>query len=327
MKFEEIIGQNDIKKHFITAVRNGHISHAYILNGEDGMGKMALSEAFASYVFCQNKKENDSCGECVMCRKIDHKNHPDIIYVTHEKTIISVSDIREQINDNIDIKPYEGEKKIYIVDDAELMNEEAENALLKTIENPPEYAIILLLTANADKFLPTILSRCVRLNLKPLPEKTIERYLMKKYEIADYMAKVYAAFSQGNIGKAEKAYSDPEFKERREIVVNLMTRAKTLKYFEYIEKINEIIKEKSTLPEYLSLCRLYLRDVLVFKTTGSEDLICFSDENFEIRKQANNESLKSLNDKLEAVKRAEDELSHNVKADVVFTNLFLELRK
>lgn len=206
MRFSDIIGQKEIKDHFINAVRKDRISHAYILNGEDGMGKMALAEAFSSYLLCKDRKENDSCNECTSCKKIEHGNHLDIIYVTHEKTIISVDDIRQQINDNIDIKPYESEKKIYIVDEAELMKAEAQNALLKTIENPPEYAIILLLTNNADTFLPTILSRCVRLNLKPLPEKVIGNYMMKKYEIADYMAKVYAAFSQGNIGAAEKAY-------------------------------------------------------------------------------------------------------------------------
>lgn len=327
MRFSDIIGQDDIKDHFIRAVKNSHISHAYIMNGEEGMGKKALAQAFAAYVLCINRGADDSCGECASCKKLEHGNHPDITFVTHEKTVLSVDDIRTQLNDTIDIKPYESEKKLYIVDEAELMTEEAQNALLKTIENPPEYAIILLLTANADKFLPTILSRCVRLNLKPLPESTIEKYLMKKYEIADYMAKVYAAFSQGNIGKAEKAYMDPEFKERRENVVNLMTKARTIKYFDYLDRINEIIKDKETLTEFLSLCRLYLRDVLVYKTTGDEKALCFSDENFEIRKQAGSDSLETLNHKLMAIDSAEQRLSHNVRADLVFTELFLELRK
>lgn len=115
--------------------------------------------------------------ECHSCKQAAGKNQPDIIYVSHEKpNTISVDDIRTQLNNDIVIKPYSSKHKIYIVDEAEKMNQQAQNALLKTIEEPPAYAVILLLTTNAESFLPTILSRCVTLNLKAVPDEKIKNF-------------------------------------------------------------------------------------------------------------------------------------------------------
>ena len=116
----------------------------------------------------------EPCMECHSCKQAMTKNQPDIIYVRHEKpNTISVDDIRTQVNNDIVIKPYSSRYKIYIIDEAEKMNEQAQNALLKTIEEPPAYAILILLTTNAAAFLPTILSRCVTLNIKAVPDEKI----------------------------------------------------------------------------------------------------------------------------------------------------------
>ena len=115
---------------------------------------------------------------CHSCKQALSGNHPDLIYVTHEKPAsIGVDDIREQINDTIQIRPYSSYYKIYIVDEAEKMTVQAQNALLKTIEEPPSYAVIILITTNQEAFLPTILSRCVQLKLKPLKDFTVKSYL------------------------------------------------------------------------------------------------------------------------------------------------------
>jgi DNA polymerase-3 subunit delta' len=125
-----------------------------------------LAESFAMALQCETGKA-EACMQCRSCHQAMEHNQPDIIYVTHEKpNIISVDDIRHQLNNDIVIKPYSSKFKIYIIDEAEKMNIQAQNALLKTIEEPPAYAVILLLTTNADGFLPTILSRCITLSLK-----------------------------------------------------------------------------------------------------------------------------------------------------------------
>ena len=201
--FREIIGHEQIKDHMQTAVRNHKVSHAYILSGEAGMGKKTLAEAFAMTLLCE-QDGIEPCMECHACKQVLSGSHPDLVYVTHEKpNTIGVEDIRTQINDTIMVRPYSSYYKIYIVDEAEKMTQQAQNALLKTIEEPPAYAIIMLLTANEGMLLPTIKSRCVTLTMKPVPLPLIRQYLMEELQIPDYRADICAAFSQGNVCPAD----------------------------------------------------------------------------------------------------------------------------
>ena len=215
MKFADIKGQQDIKEHLQNAISLGKTSHAYIISGEKDAGKMMLAEAFAETLLCQEQGK-DACGMCHSCKQCQSHNHPDIRYVSHEKpNTISVEDIRQQINNDIVIKPYASEYKIYIMDEAEKMNKAAQNALLKTIEEPPQYAILFLLTTNAAGFLPTILSRCVTLELKPIAADIIRKELMEHHNMPDYQADICAQFAQGNLGKAIKLASSDEFNEMK----------------------------------------------------------------------------------------------------------------
>ena len=173
LNFQEIIGHDQIKEHFQKAIEYNKVSHAYILTGEAGMGRKSLANAFALTLLCE-KGKSEPCMECHACKQVLSGSHPDLIYVSHEKPgTIGVDDIRKQINDTIMIRPYSSYYKVYIVDEAEKMTQQAQNALLKTIEEPPSYAVILLLTTNQEAFLPTILSRCVQLKLKPLRDFTV----------------------------------------------------------------------------------------------------------------------------------------------------------
>ena len=150
--FKDIIGHEQIIEHLQNAIGMDKVSHAYIINGPDKSGKMMLAEAFAMALQCE-KHGKEACMECHSCRQALGHNQPDIIYVNHDKpNTISVDDIRTQVNNDIDVKPYSSEHKIYIIDEAEKMNQQAQNALLKTIEEPPAYAVIMLLTTNADTF-------------------------------------------------------------------------------------------------------------------------------------------------------------------------------
>ena len=143
-ELNEILGNERIKEHFITAVHHKKISHAYIMEGDKGSGKKMLAEAFSKILQCEGRETTglvESCGKCESCIQMEHHDHPDVIWVSHEKpNVISVGEIREQIVNTVEIMPYKGPYKIYIVDEAEKMNAAAQNAILKTIEEPPEYA-------------------------------------------------------------------------------------------------------------------------------------------------------------------------------------------
>ena len=148
MGFNNIIGHEEVIRHLKNAIETGKVSHSYIFTGEPGSGKKLLAGTFAATLQCE-EQGTEPCQKCDSCKKAMGKNHPDIIMVNHEKPgTITIDEIRDQLIHDIDIRPYYSPYKIYIVADADLMTPQAQNALLKTIEEPPKYAVIILLTSN-----------------------------------------------------------------------------------------------------------------------------------------------------------------------------------
>ena len=147
--------------------------------------------------------------------------------------------IRDRCGDIL-IRPYSSPWKIYIVDEAEKMTVQAQNALLKTIEEPPAYGIILLLTENSQSFLPTILSRCVTLKLRPVKEELIRKYLMEELHVPDYQADVCASFARGNVGKAKRLAQSEHFAELRDEVIHLMRHLRDMEIYEVTEAVREL---------------------------------------------------------------------------------------
>lgn len=325
--FGDIIGHNQIVEHLKNAIRMEKISHAYILNGENMAGKMMLAEAFAMALQCEAGGD-EPCLECRSCRQAMAHNQPDIIYVTHDKpNIISVDDIRSQLNNDIVIKPYSSKYKIYIVDEAEKMNVQAQNALLKTIEEPPAYGIILLLTTNADGFLPTILSRCITLNLKSVQEDLIKSHLMKKLRVPDYQADVCAAFAQGNVGKAIQLASSDEFNELKSDAIALVKKLEDMDLFEMNEQIKLVSEYKNKIDEFLDLLTLWFRDVLYAKATNDVRNLIFKDEVYDIKKQAAKRSYYGIESILNSLEQTRVRLNANVNFELVIEMLLLTIKE
>mgnify|MGYP000196487717 CR=1 FL=1 len=253
--FKDVVGHKNIIQYIENAVKTDKVSHAYILNGEKGSGKRLLANLFAMSLQCQNRDEDgDACGKCQSCKQAASNNQPDIIRVTHEKpNTISIDDIREQINNDIVIKPYSSKYKIYIVPDADMMSVQAQNALLKTIEEPPAYAVILLLTTNADAFLQTIRSRCVMLDIKPVSDEKIREFLMKKRQVPDYKAEVCAAFARGNVGRAVALASSERFNELKDVTVSLLRRLGDIRRYDILQEIKPLNDFKDDIREFFDL--------------------------------------------------------------------------
>ncbi len=325
--FKDVIGHEQIIEHLKNAIAMDKISHAYILNGPDGAGKMMLAEAFAAALQCE-KKGTEGCMECHSCKQAASHNHPDILYVHHDKpNTISVDDIRTQINKDIMVKPYSGPYKIYLVDDAQKMNQQAQNALLKTIEEPPSYVIILLLTTNADAFLPTILSRCIRLDLKPVQDELIRKYLMKEYQIPDYQAEVSVAFAQGNVGKAIRLASSEYFKELKDSAVQILKRIKEIDIYEMGEAVKQISEYKLEINDYFDIMMVWYRDVLMYKATMDINGLIFKEEIYEIKQQASKSSYHGIERILKALEKAKMRLNANVNFDLVIELLLLTIKE
>ena len=325
--FKDIIGHEQIIEHLQNAIRMDKISHAYILNGPAESGKMMLAEAFAMTLQCE-KGESEPCLLCRSCKQAVDHNQPDIIYVTHEKpNTIGVDDIRKQLNNDIVITQYSSRYKIYIVDEAEKMNQQAQNALLKTIEEPPAYAVILLLTTNADSFLPTILSRCITLNLKAVKDSEIKAYLMKTYQIPDYQADVCTAFAQGNVGKAVKLASSESFNELKASTMQLMKRLDDIELYEMTAAVKQISEYKLEINDYFDLMMIWFRDILYMKATNDVNGLIFQDEVYDIKKQAAKRSYNGIENILEALEKAKIRLNANVNFDLVIELLLLTIKE
>ena len=324
--FHEILGNEMIKEHFQKAIETHRISHAYILTGEAGTGRKSIANAFAMTLLCE-KGGTEPCMVCHSCKQVLSGNHPDLIYVTHEKPAsISVDDIREQINDTIMIRPYSSYYKIYIVDEAEKMTIQAQNALLKTIEEPPSYAVIILITTNQEAFLPTILSRCVQLKLKPLKDFTVKSYLTEQLSVPEKDAEICAAFARGNLGKAIHLASSDEFKELYKRVMNLMKNVDTMDIVMLLDCIREMKEQNFDIYEVLDLMQLWYRDVLMYKVTKDMNLLIFKDEYRMINEMGQKIDYAGLEEILKAIDTARTRLDANVNMELAMELLLLTMK-
>lgn len=325
--FKDIIGQESIKKHLQTAIKTGNLSHAYIINGEYGSGRQTIASALAKTIQCQSKTDDtDVCGVCTSCKQAESHNHPDIKYITHDKTSISVNDIREQLNNDISIKPYSSEYKIYIIPDANKMTEQAQNALLKTIEEPPVYAIIILLTENCDSLLPTIRSRCVTLTMNPVEKDKICTYLENKFQLEPEQAQIAANYCQGNIGKAIRFASSSDFIEMKNQVLKLLKNLDSMDIASIIDTIKEFSTHKNDINDYLDLMLLWYRDVLMFKVTKDANLLLYSDEYSAISEQATKRDYENIENIIAAIDKAKVRLKANVNFDVTIELMILAMK-
>ena len=325
--FHDVIGHDEIIRHLRNAISTGKVSHSYLFTGEAGSGKKLLASTFAAALQCE-KKGTDPCMECDSCKKAIGRNHPDIIMVHHEKPgVIAVDEIRDQVIHDVAIRPYCSPYKIYIIPDAELMNESAQNALLKTIEEPPEYAVILLLAVNADSLLPTIQSRCVRLDLKIVDDSLVKQYLMENLHVPDYAADIDVSFAHGSIGRAKKAATSEEFQNLTDLALRLLRAADKMEVFEMTEAIKELSSDKSRIEDYLDIFQFWFRDVLMFKATQEVDKLVFKQEINYIKEQARERSYENLENILDALDRTKVRLRANVNLELALELLFMTIRE
>ncbi|WP_313259809.1 DNA polymerase III subunit delta' [Lacrimispora sp.] len=325
--FKDIIGHERIKEHLQKAIESNHVSHAYILTGEAGMGRKSLANAFAMTLLCE-KGKNEPCMQCHACKQVMSGNHPDLIYLTHEKPgSIGVDDIREQIHDTIMIRPYSSYYKIYIVDEAEKMTVQAQNALLKTIEEPPAYAVIMLLTTNQEAFLPTILSRCVQLKLKPLQDSVVKSYLTGSFGMAESKAEIYAAFARGNLGRAIHLTSSEEFRLMYKELIHMLKHIKDMDIVELLFYIKKLKDEKLDIYDCLDFMQLWYRDVLMFKVTQDINLLVFREEYNTMKEMSAASAYDGIEMILQAIDKARIRLDANVNMELAMELMLLVMKE
>ena len=324
--FTEIVGHEQIKEHMQAAIRDKKPFHAYLFQGEEGVGKEALARTFAAGLQCQSESADKPCKECVSCRQMESGNQPDVIWVTREKASLGVDEIREQLCNTMDIKPFSSPYKIYLVPEAEKMTEAAQNALLKTIEEPPEYGIVILMTSNISALLPTIQSRCLTMEFRPLSTAVVESYVKEHCQVPDYQARASAAFAQGNLGKAMRYAKSEDFIERKDHIISLLRHVEQMDLSEMLAVIKDLGTRKDEVRDYIDLMVLWYRDVLLFKATKDINQLLIQDEASYISREASHRSYEKIEEILQAFEKAKVRLRANVNFDITMELMLLTLK-
>ncbi len=280
MLFSEIYGHDKVKNVLQKAVADKRIGHAYIFEGQKGVGRMTSALAFAQSLVCEESHDGAACGKCKSCSMAQSLSHPDIRIITNQlydekkkSTDVLVDTIRS-MKQEIYIKPYMAKRKVYIVPFADTMNVYAQNSLLKVLEEPPEYCTIILIAENSNMFLPTILSRAVLIRFEPLARKVVEEYLCKNIEGMDAeTAQIKACMSNGCIGRAMELALDAGADElRRETVRNIMLIAEN-GYKGFYDAVLFLKRNKNDIDFIMQVMQSFFRDLLCLCGTRDLDMI------------------------------------------------------
>lgn len=325
--YDRILGHENIIAQLKNAVSNEKVSHAYIFNGEDGSGKAMVAKAFAEALLCE-RGGAEGCGECHFCKQTESGNNPDLIWVTHEKpSSIGVDDVRTQLVEDVQIKPYNGRYKVYIIDEAEKMTVQAQNAILKTIEEPPAYSVIIFLTNNDEIFLPTIISRCIVFKFRPIRNSVIMDYLIRRYKLPEYEAKMCASYAQGRVGRAVDLVTSDNFIKIRDEALSLVKNVYNYDVADLIDAVKRVAEYKINITDYIDIIEMWFRDVLLFKVTKDANNLVFSDEINYIRKQASKSSYEGIENILRGCETAKQRLNANVNFDLAIELMLLNIKE
>lgn len=292
MNFENIIGNDKNKELLKNIIETKNISHGYMFLGISGIGKFLFAKEFAKAILCN---ENIGCDTCKSCIEFDSSNNPDFQIIEPEEKSIKIEQIR-LMNSKIYEKPIISNKKVYIINNAETMTKEAQNCLLKTLEEPPEYAVIVLIGTNENMFLNTIRSRCVKINFNKIKDEDLKDRLVKKYGYKNITENLLKLFS----GSFEKAIS---LQGKQEIYLNIENTFNNIENTNIIDLLNQkeiITKNKEEIVNILEYINVLFFDKV---------------------KNGNNNYIKAIR----IVEDTKDRLNKNANLDMTIDNLLMKL--
>lgn len=339
MAFRDVVNQDHAILLFRAAVRAGKVGHAYLLVGPSGVGRRTLALAFAQFLNC-DRPDGDACGECDPCRRIVSGNHPDvrILDVAHDKFFetpekdyrgkeIPIDQIRA-LRQDASYPPYQGRRKVYIIADAERMNPNSSNSLLKILEEPPERITFILIAESAVALLPTIVSRCQLVRCTYLRADQIERALVERWQVDEGRAGVISALADGRLGRAREWADSEERLAARDRLLDLLPALEEGDLLVRLDAADALVKETQgkegdLLPQLLDLAVLWYRDLLVWKQLQEPALLVNRDRQSQIARLAGEYGEAMLGARIEAVEAAKESLRRNVNARLALEKLFL----
>lgn len=335
----QIIGHEWAVDYLRRSVTAGRDAHAYLIMGPPGLGKSLLALRLAQTLNCE-QHEQAPCLQCRTCRRIERGNYPDVRIASMETQAaalkpeeaarqkeLKIATIREWQRD-IALRPYEGRRRVFILHDAEYLSEEASNAMLKTLEEPPPFAT-LVLVANRSNLLPTIVSRCQSIRLRPLPRHQVARALVEVLNLPEDQSALLAAWSGGRIGWALRTAAVPdEIRQRQErlnILLSLHTQPRS-EAFRWAEARSQEYRngQQVLVFDWLELWQSWWRDVLLVAASCPES-ITHLDRRADLEHEARRYSLETVYAFLARLGEATQQLRENVNPQLVLENVLLHL--
>ena len=322
--FEEIRGNTPLVEQLRRSAASGRSSHAYLFLGGAGAGKRLIANTFAKALQCEGEKR--PCDSCKSCHAFNHGNHPDVIYFQPLKNgkTYTIEDVREQLLETVDLKPFQYEKKIYIIEKADTLNIQSQNALLKTLEEPPAHAVFLLLAERAEAFLPTILSRVVVMKIRPLSAETIADYLMQAGHLAEE-SHILSAYAQGRIGQALELVEDEGFREMRQDILGKLEALPSMSEGEAYLLAKDLEGYKNDL-RFLDIMELWYRDLLTAKSLREEGYLIQRDKKDAIVRAAK-EPAALLAKKSASVRTARIRMAQNANFRLKIEVMLMDLKE
>ena len=290
------VGHSSLIENFKNRCSNGNLSHAQLISGEDGIGKSILAEIL---------------GKLILNGDLN-REYVDIINYKPSKASFGVDDVREII-DEVNKKPFEGDKKVIIIHQGNKLTIQAQNALLKTIEEPPTEVFIIILCESLELILDTIKSRCEIYKLTPLTKDELYKYIsIKGYDYSGEEKSSAIAFSEGIPGRIDRYFSDTELQELRDKIVDLLLQLTNNEIEAILEKEEQLVSYKQNKEEVINVLSSFIRDILVNKEVYNENLIINRDKIKEIERLTNEMSFKKLNKMLLGLQEARKNIKNNV---------------
>ena len=316
MALRDIIGQEKALRILFGTLKRNRVPSSMLLTGDSGVGKRLAALNYAKAVNCLHPVDFDCCDKCVSCRKIDSETHPDISMIVPENDVITIETVRK-LEENISLKPFEGRKKVVIIDDADTMNIYAANAFLKTIEEPPEDNLILLISSNPDKLPDTIKSRCINVRFYPLPLDGCREVVSKNIDMKNIRAVLNLS-----MGRPGLAISKDFIKENEWFAKTLgnMVRGES----------KDTWADKGEIKSWLEMAFILLRDMVVSLELGvksSEFLVLSEFGAFNSKLRTANPELKIILDAYQALQNVKGLLDFNLNKSITWNYISTIMRR
>jgi DNA polymerase-3 subunit delta' len=324
----QVIGQDKILSLLDHSLKTNAIAHAYLLVGPRHVGKGTLAVNLAQALNCDGQEV--PCSECRSCQRILEGKHADVTPIgLNGRTEIGIDDIRG-LQHSANLPPYEGKCRVFIIYDAEYLSTEAANSLLKILEEPPPRVVWLLLAADEEQLLPTIVSRCQRLELKPVPSERVQEVLVNSYNVDADKAKLLTQLCHGRLGWALSALADCDILERRSQRIDRLTSLLTAgleQRFAYAQEVaNQFSQDRKTWAEVIEIWLDWWRDLMLIKG-GCQEAIINVDYETVLEEQAKGVNLSKIKEFLTSLGLLQEAISKNVNTRLAFEWLMLSLPK